>query len=135
MSDETPDKTALGDDQSILERVHNYVQNGKKFQGNDKHWKGLVTLNKEQAFTVYDTKNRENITRYIPAKDATEIDIIVLQQLVRIATQEGCPDKRVDWNATGKPRKKNPLKITVSQQGVDMKSPDAYNKLLRIPTP
>lgn len=123
--------------QDILERVHGYVQFGKRIEGNDRHWEGIINVNKDVTVTITDTEvfPQRPVKIFFPAGVDQKCGFSVLQQLILRATKEGPVDKRHDWNATGEPRTKNPLKIEIKTEGISSASPASYQQNLRIPTP
>jgi len=99
-------------DQSILERVHKAMTKAVQLSKRDIAWQGTIQTNKDTVVEVY-YYNKKEIINIKGGKPLYNCDIRVLQQLVLRAVQEGCADKKYDWNATGTPNTENPLEITI----------------------
>lgn len=112
IQEEAEDKTVAS---GILKRIHRAVIHGDTLSERDVNWQGVVKVNKEQI--VLTAQGRE--LKLLP-NQPVKIGCIVLQELVRRATQQGPESKRYDWDAeTGKPRDPNPLTITIVEESLN----------------
>ena len=124
----------------VLERVHRYALYGTAYEGNDYAWRGRIMVNRDVQISLTDRHTNKPFARQYKAGEEYNADIVVLRQLVLRATQEGVPDRRHNWYATGGVPNADaqgiePLEIAVLKEWLSEEYAAAHEPMRRFPTP